>query len=205
MDRTSLWCGVLATVAMIASSNAQEIATPMSSGLVVDDAAVSSQAEAQAMLSSGQPALTAIETWLSLQFDLPRAERHPRIEFARPDQIAALRYRGFLANSKNERPASAPSGEPAQSDTVAVYSDVDETIYLPEGWTGSTSTEQSVLVHEMVHHLQNLGGLKYECPQEREKLAYKAQDRWLSLFGHSLEHDFELDGFSLLVKTKCFY
>jgi hypothetical protein len=47
--------------------------------------------------------------------------------------------------------------------------------------------------------------LKYECPQEREKLAYIAQDRWLGLFGHSLTDDFALDPFSLFVKTKCFY
>jgi hypothetical protein len=42
---------------------------------------------------------------------------------------------------------------------------------------------------------RNMLGLKHECPQEREKLAYEAQDRWLHLFGHSLETDFELDGF----------
>jgi len=47
--------------------------------------------------------------------------------------------------------------------------------------------------------------LKYECPQEREKLAYIAQDRWLALFGHSLESDFHMDAFSLLVKTQCFW
>jgi hypothetical protein len=57
----------------------------------------------------------------------------------------------------------------------------------------------------MVHHFQNVLGVKHECPQEREKLAYTAQDRWLSLFGHTLETDFELDGFSLLAKTGCFY
>ena len=48
-------------------------------------------------------------------------------------------------------------------------------------------------------------GSKYECPQEREKLAYIAQNRWLTLFGHSLESDFHMDAFSLLVKTQCFW
>ena len=57
----------------------------------------------------------------------------------------------------------------------------------------------------MVHHLQSVAGLKYECPQSREKLAYQAQERWLALFGRDLAQDFELDGFSLLAKTKCFY
>jgi hypothetical protein len=88
---------------------------------------------------------------------------------------------------------------------VAVYSDATHTIYLPEGWTGGTPAELSVLVHELVHHVQNVGGLKYACPQEREKLAYMAQERWLGLFGHNLEADFELDAFSLLVKTRCLF
>jgi len=57
----------------------------------------------------------------------------------------------------------------------------------------------------MVHHLQNVGQLKFECPQAREEIAYKAQNQWLGLFGHDLEQDFQLDGFSILVKTKCFY
>jgi hypothetical protein len=62
-----------------------------------------------------------------------------------------------------------------------------------------------MLVHEMVHHLQNVGQLKFACPQEREKLAYKAQDGWLALFGSDLMQEFQIDPFSLLVKTNCFY
>jgi len=93
----------------------------------------------------------------------------------------------------------------AQPDTIAIYGDATRTIYLPEGWTGKTAAESSVLVHELVHHFQNVLALKHECPQEREKLTYLAQERWLGLFGHSLAADFALDPFSLLVKTRCFY
>ena len=57
----------------------------------------------------------------------------------------------------------------------------------------------------MVHHLQNVGKLKFECPQEREQLAYKAQEKWLGLFGRDLLSDFEIDRFTLLVSTKCMY
>jgi hypothetical protein len=74
----------------------------------------------------------------------------------------------------------------------------------PGGLDREHGSGVSILVHEMVHHIQHLAGLKYECPQEREKLAYLAQDRWRNLFGHSLAQDFDLDGFSLLVKTQCF-
>jgi len=148
--------------------------------------------------------ITAMETWVSNQFDLPTMHEHPRIEFAPPAKIASLRFTDLLPDSgaQVEPNNRAPS---AQHDTVAIYDDSTRTIYLPEGWSGSTPAELSVLVHEMVHHFQNLLGLKHECPQEREKLAYIAQDRWLGLFGHSLADDFALDPFSLFVKTTCFY
>ena len=148
--------------------------------------------------------ITAMETWVSNQFDLPTMHEHPRIEFAPPAKIASLRFTDLLSDpgAQVEPNNRAPS---AQHDTIAIYDDATRTIYLPEGWSGSTPAELSVLVHEMVHHFQNLLGLKHECPQEREKLAYIAQDRWLGLFGHSLADDFALDPFSLFVKRTCFY
>ena len=109
----------------------------------------------------------------------------------------SLRFAGLLSDPGEQVASNDPSS--AQHDTIAIYYDATRTIYLPEGWTGGTLAELSVLVHEVVHHFQNVLRLKYECPQEREKLAYIAQDRWLGLFGHSLSDDFALDPFSLFV------
>ena len=86
---------------------------------------------------------------------------------------------------------------------VALYDDQTKTIYLSDKWAGSTPAELSVLVHEMVHHLQNEAGTTYECPAEREKLAYEVQDKWLGLFGRNLEGEFEINGLALLVSTSC--
>jgi hypothetical protein len=61
----------------------------------------------------------------------------------------------------------------------------------------------SVLVHEIVHYLQDVAQLRYSCPQEREALAYEAQERWLGLFGTSLEAEFDIDRLTLLVTTRC--
>jgi hypothetical protein len=60
-------------------------------------------------------------------------------------------------------------------------------------------------VHEMVHHLQNVAGRQYRCPGAREKLAYRAQERWLGLFGLSLAAAFEVDPMTLRVSTACFH
>ena len=46
-------------------------------------------------------------------------------------------------------------------------------------------------------------GAACECPAERERLAYEAQDKWLQLFGRNLEAEFEINGLALLVSTSC--
>jgi hypothetical protein len=80
-----------------------------------------------------------------------------------------------------------------------------QTIYLPQGWTGATPAERSVLVHEMVHHMQQQAGLKFDCPQERERLAYQAQQRWLGEAGLTLASEFGIDPFTILVRTSCMF
>ncbi len=75
-------------------------------------------------------------------------------------------------------------------------------IFLPEGWSEKTPSELS---HKMVHHIQNMAGLKFACPEEREKMAFEAQERWLALFGRTLQTEFGLDPFTLLVRTNCLY
>ena len=149
--------------------------------------------------------------WLSKEFGLPVVDRFPEIKLISPGEIGALRYNSPMPPASHEVARDPGLAQPQSSaylptnDTVAVYIDGAEIIYLIESWTGRTPADLSVLVHEMVHHLQYKLGFKHECPQDREKLAYAAQDRWLHLFGHSLESDFELDGFSVLSKTHCFY
>jgi Domain of unknown function (DUF6647) len=146
--------------------------------------------------------LTTIALWLSINFGLPANDEHPRVEFLPPTEIVALRHGSLVGRGLQ---AGNALGQPSPREVVSVYDNATRTIYLPKGWIGNTPAELSVLVHEMVHHLQNVGKLKFECPQEREQIAYKAQERWLNLFGRDLLRDFELDPFTLLVTTKCGY
>jgi hypothetical protein len=138
--------------------------------------------------------------WLSTQFDLPAIHDYPRVELAPAAKIVGLGYQRLLLNLEAK---VAPSDHGEHRDIVAVYDDATRTIYLPEGWSGSTAIEQSVLVHEMVHHFQNVLAIKHSCPQEHEKLAYEAQDRWLVRSGLGLANEFDLDPFSLLVRMTC--
>jgi hypothetical protein len=143
---------------------------------------------------------TAIVLWISANFGLPPPHDLPTIEFASASKIVALRYGGHGDAAQ----VSTSTLDEAIADTLAIYRDDTQTIYLREDWTGKTPAELSILVHEIVHHLQTVDGIKFECPQEREDLAYKAQEKWLGLFGHSLQSDFGLDSFSVFFKSKCF-
>lgn len=148
-----------------------------------------------------QALLNAIVTWLAHDFHLPRSFVYPAIQLEPVAKMTTFHHTGLLS----ERPQDTAAVPPGQRQVVAAYDPLTQTIFLPERWTGSTPAELSVLVHEMVHHLQNVARLKYECVQASEELAYAAQDKWLGLFGRNLATDFEIDGFTLLVRTRCIY
>lgn len=152
-------------------------------------------------LSVGRPMsalLSEIVTWLSENFGLAAIYDHPAIEYVPQTELARLRFESLL------REGSSSDGIVTR-DVVALYHHDKKTIFLSDQWTGADAKELSVLVHEMVHHLQNVGNLKYECPAAREKLAYRAQDAWLKLYGRDLEHDFEVDLFTIMISSACIY
>ena len=147
--------------------------------------------------------LDEIVTWLGSNFDLPAGADHPAIAFVSQSRLATMRAedrafsRGFTQQAAGD--------EPDPRRVVAVYDNNLKTIFLSDDWTGKSPANQSVLVHEMVHHLQNLAGLKFECPMAREKVAYMAQDQWLKRFGTSLETEFDLDMFTVLISSACMF
>jgi hypothetical protein len=139
--------------------------------------------------------LDALVVWLSRNFALPARFEHPTIRFVPAQAIVAIRYAALLND-----PTKAAA---VQGDVVSVYNMETHTIHMRDDWKGVTPAEVSVLVHEMVHHLQALARLKFACPQEREQVAFQAQQRWLNAFDTDLEREFELDPFSLLVNSNC--
>ena len=161
---------------------------------VADDPFVFPKADADPTATITPALLRDIVSWLSQNFDLPATDELPTIAFTSPARMTAIRYRGLLDHHLQRV---------AGRDTVAIYDAASQTIHLPDDWRGATPAEMSVLVHEVAHHLQHRGQLRYACPQEREKLAYRAQERWLQRFDRSLSSEFGTDGFTLLVRTSC--
>jgi hypothetical protein len=208
MPRAGLATIALATVALAAAA---AWATPASAGSPRDPAA---QGDRLAALVGGtvidaaasqpdQSVFDAIAEWLSVEFALPITSIAPTVALVPAEQMRGIRYGAFTAPS--EVNGGGPGEKAHAHDIVALYDDQSQTIYLPSGWSGETPAELSILVHEMAHHMQNLGGVNYACPQEREKVSFAAQQRWLGRFGTNLEREFGIDGFTLLVRTNCMY
>jgi hypothetical protein len=216
MLRQGAVLAVLVTFATVGSSIAQtkrqndapmaavKLIEPMNGSSGLDP---TSHEVPELQLVASRPAdasLTSIARWLSTNFDLPESDELPRIEFVSAAHLAILRYKGLSPDQWRQGNVNDPAARAdLQHEIVAAYSDLTKTIFLTEGWTGSTPAEESVLVHEMVHHLQNLGKLRYECPQAREKLAYDAQNEWLKLRKLELEKEFEVDMFTIIVRSAC--
>ena len=195
----------LFTFAMVSLSSAQDMRpndVPMLPN--VESSGIQSHPDAT---RPTQALLTEIVTWLSANFDLPAIQDHPSVQFVSPAKLASMRHedKDFLPDRARETAAYEPVETARQREVVALYDDTTRTIFLSNRWTGTTPVDQSVLVHEMVHHLQNLGKLKFECPMAREKLAYMAQDRWLKRFEKDLETEFDVDMFTILISSACMY
>lgn len=150
--------------------------------------------------------LRELSIWLASEFDLPLVDELPAIEMV-PSQAMPSLFR--LAVQSYGDLASKVAGSALEGQTsetvLAFYRTDTETIYLPSDWQISDVKGMSILVHEFVHHIQHKAGMRFFCPAAREKVAFEAQERWLAMNGRSLEEDFGIDAFTLLVRTGCLF
>lgn len=137
-----------------------------------------------------EPLINAIMLWLSLNFALPLGADQPLIRHVPPDRLFAIHYGGMT-----ERPPDPT--------ILGAYDARTRTIYLRNDWDSRNATDVSVLVHELVHYLQDRVGLSFECPAAREVPAYAAQQRWLEFYGTDLHAAFGIDAMTLKLRTAC--
>lgn len=137
-----------------------------------------------------EPLVNAIMLWLSLNFALPLGADQPLIRHVPPDRLVAIHYGGM-------------SGRPPDPTVLGAYDARTRTIYLRDDWNSLNALDVSVLVHELVHYLQDRAGLSFECPATRETPAYAAQQRWLEFYGTDLHAAFGIDAMTLKLRTAC--
>ena len=144
-----------------------------------------------------EPIISLIGKFLSEKLEFPGPARPPRVEFVSSVQIMAIRYRDV----STEPELLWLSGKPNALDMA--YDEARGIIYLSEYWTGGSPAEISVLLHGLVNHTQHEYGLTYACAQQREEVAFAAQEAWLKQFGRSLSETFGLDEAAQMLSTQC--
>ncbi len=138
--------------------------------------------------------LLFIMSWLVFNFQVEPAPTIPEVSFLLENAMPVMR--ATLATSGT----SVELGGPA---VHAFYHVETRTIFLTEGWRADSPSDTSILVHEVVHHLQTVNGKTFECNAAREGRAYEAQELWLAQFGTSLEAEFGIDDMTRLVISAC--
>jgi hypothetical protein len=90
------------------------------------------------------------------------------------------------------RELSGLSSEPESIRPAAFYSKDEHVIYLADSWKKDDLVDQSILVHELVHHLQIEDQIQFACWGRYEAQAYELQIQWLGTQGvkdpHKLLH-----------------
>lgn len=148
-----------------------------------------------------EPLVPLISTWLSAGFGLPADAPGLAIRTLPEATLSRLWIESVAA--EEGRDFRIVARQLGLLEIEAFYDHENSTIFLSDDWNPRSPRDISVLVHEIVHHLQRIEGQSYACPAAREKLAYDAQDAWLGLFGTSLELEFEIDPMTRLLSTKC--
>ena len=84
---------------------------------------------------------------------------------------------------------------------VALYQNIEETIYISDTVDLDSDYGKSVLVHELVHHLQFKAGVHKDvfCLKSLERDAYELQNSYLV----SLNYAAPFDKMNILFKSLC--
>lgn len=88
----------------------------------------------------------------------------PKVHYANSERLYLLMYNRTM---------------PRDLDVTVAAVQFGRSIYLENNWDITKISDQSELLHELVHYMQHETGLHYDCPGDKERLAYYIQEKWL--------------------------
>jgi len=158
----------IASVSLVGHKADRRLASPnqnehQSDGERSLPAATSGQPQAQ---GATQSMLEEIAAWLSQNFDLPQTSDLPAVRHLPPFEMMSVRLQPLMDEQRHKVVTSLRAGTLMGREPLALYDNRTKTIFLAEAWSSSNRADVSILVHEMVHHLQNLAAHTFMCPQE---------------------------------------
>jgi hypothetical protein len=129
--------------------------------------------------------------WISQVSGLPLPDKVPEITRVEPARIASL------ANGPGVADPDTRSGY------LALYHADSQTVLLRRDWDMRDLRDRSILVHELVHHMQAQAERDYVCRGAMEREAYEVQSTWLEARGADLYEVMNMNGLFLYAVTRC--
>ena len=100
--------------------------------------------------------LTALMIWLGANTGLDTNHDIPKVLFLSQEKMEKLYY----VDERDQRP----------NELHGLYDTNTNTIVLPDTWDRRKAWDLGVLIHEMVHYLQDMNEMKFACSREMEKI-----------------------------------
>ena len=86
----------------------------------------------------------------------------------------------------------------------ALYERATATVYLPESWNSEALYDRAMLLHELVHHVQEYNQVASQCNAEREQQAYELTRIWLGEQGVADPYSFlKVDELTVAILSLC--
>ena len=95
---------------------------------------------------------------------------------------------------------------PEHSNILGLYNNEIKTVFLDKNFWWASVRDQSILLHELVHHMQytkNWEHYRKKCKGHIEKEAYDLQEKWLAIRGLELGPTIDLGPLMRHVLTQC--
>ena len=140
--------------------------------------------------------------WISTQTGWPVPEP-PEIVYIESSQEMFL-----LSNDCHNEPNQpiCSTYNPDHSNILGLYNNEIKTIFLEKDFWWASVRDQSILLHELVHHMQytkNWEHYRKKCKGDIEKEAYDLQEKWLAIRGLELGPTIDLGPLMRHVLTQC--
>lgn len=133
--------------------------------------------------------LTSMMIWINAMTGLPIPSSPPEIVYT---EAREMKYMLYGCNSKTHPRASQickelkETGEITNDNTstIGLYDHDEKVVHLnPIIRTYDKPTRDSVIIHELVHHMQFSANIPYQCFGQLEETAYDIQNKYIQKEG----------------------
>lgn len=121
--------------------------------------------------------ILSLMLWISSHSNLQMSTNVPDIVLKEKQELHRIM---FDCHKKNRKEKFCENGSGSEN-LLAVYDNDTKTIYISKDIDRNSIVYQSVILHELVHHLQfeNKMEDKVLCRNKLEEQAYRLQNKWL--------------------------